>query len=482
MLRLLRVAVLLVLLVAVTPVRGAGEEDEDEVFFGDEAVEEQPAPQPATVPTQRPHARAAPEASIADDEEEEEFNRRLVDQAAGSPSKLPTTMPTDPTSATGTPTPTSVPSATSASTSSMARERPATPAELARAARERAALASPRLSLSSYSWELCALFFFLAYGIVYLYGRRVNDRVATGWALALEELLGTHFAQVGDDADGSGLLSKHSPTTYTLYATGRDHCEWVQATLQLQARQDLYQLIGSLFAPVPDRLVLDVGFAEEEAPDAYVLALLDRRADKGYAADLKARAVRIHPGDVKGIGLPEGTRVLAELKELPALLLTKEVQAALAHSAAHFESLHITDTLHAEWMVPGGAARFARLVFRLPNESSQRTVGAARESALLIATDLLRLTLLVADRVAKMRLPPPVRERMKEVRAREESLRYRAGHAKRQELAQQRRSEKLAELKNRAPLASREAQKKREEKEARQAAKARGPKARILKM
>ena len=41
---------------------------------------------------------------------------------------------------------------------------------------------------------------------------------------------------------------------------------------------------------------------------------------------------------------------------------------------------------------------------------------------------------------------------------------------------------KLAELKNRAPLASREAQKKREEKEARQAAKARGPKARILKM
>ena len=473
MLRLLRVAVLLLLLVAVTPASGSVEEDEDEIFFGDQAVDEQAAPQPAAKPAHKPHARAAAKASIANEEEEEEFNRRLGNQAAGSPSKLPTTMPTDPASATGTPTP----------TSSERRERPATPAELARAARERAALARPRLTLSSYSWEICALGFFLAYGIVYLYGRRSNDRVATGWALALEELLGTQFAQVGDEADGSGPLSKHSPTTYTIYATGRDHCEWMQATLQLQARQDLYQLIGSsIFAPEPDRLVLDVGFAEEEAPDAYVLALLDRRADKSYAADLKARAVRIHYSDLKGIGLPDGTRVLAELKELPALLLTKDVQAALVHNATRFESLHITDMPDAEWMVPGGAARFARFVFRLPNESSQRTVGAARESALLIATELLRLALLVTDRVAKMRLPPTVRERMKEVRAREESLRYRAGHAKRQELAQQRKSEKLAELKNRAPLASREAQKKREEKEARQAAKARGPKARILKM
>ena len=68
--------------------------------------------------------------------------------------------------------------------------------------------------------------------------------------------------------------------------------------------------------------------------------------------------------------------------------------------------------------------------------------------------------------------------------ARETSLRpcFSPGHVMRQELAQQLKAEKLAALKDRAPLANRDAQRKREEKEARQAAKAKGPKARLMKM
>ena len=32
-------------------------------------------------------------------------------------------------------------------------------------------------------------------------------------------------------------LSKLSPTEYCIYASGRDNCEWLQATLQLRGRQ-----------------------------------------------------------------------------------------------------------------------------------------------------------------------------------------------------------------------------------------------------
>ena len=50
------------------------------------------------------------------------------------------------------------------------------------------------------------------------------------------------------------------------------------------------------------------------------------------------------------------------------------------------------------------------------------------------------------------------------------------------EAQQRKNAEKNGALKERAPLANREAQKKREEKEARQQVKARGPRARVMKM
>ena len=166
--------------------------------------------------------------------------------------------------------------------------------------------------------------------------------------------------------------------------------------------------------------------------------------------------------------------VLAELKELPALLLTKEVQAALALCGAYFEQVHISDTIHGAWNVPQGATRIVRLVFRLPKESA-----TPQPQRVDVLADFLRLALHLTDRVARAKLGPALRERLKEGRAREEAIRQRQGHQRRQELAQQRKAEKLAALKDRAPLANREAQRKREEKEARQLAKARGPKARV---
>jgi hypothetical protein len=440
-------------------------DEDDETFFGDPG--ESVSAHPAT--PQKPKGGADGTArtdAVVDDAEEEEFNRRLSDLSQKSPAKAEEAKATRRTKK------------TVSGEKSTPRQRVPTPADLAREARERAAQASPRAALKpgDLVWECAALCFFALFGVVYVFGRKANDRIAIGWAEAIEDLLTKQFASVATE-DG---LTKLSPAEYCIYASGRDNCEWMQATLQLRARQDLYQILASLIAPVPDRLIVDVGLCEPDMADPYVLALLDRRVERKYIeehAELRDRTVPASTADIKG--LAESVHALAEVKELPGLLLNKELQASLALCAGSFEALHVTDTLPADWNLPMGATRVIRFIFRLPKDVGGDGAGAAVAGGtkLMVMTDLLRVVLLSADRLARTRLPQAIKEKIKEAREREASRRE--GHAKRQELGQQKRAERLAALKERAPLADREAQRKREEKDARKAAKAKGPKAKM---
>ncbi len=353
---------------------------------------------------------------------------------------------------------------------------------------------------------------------------------------------------VGADAadDSQIVMTPTTPHTFTLHASGRDGVEWLQATLQLVARQvcalgsdtrrpqnapasprappsahawpgfspplnlrpvptgpraptdgrhsrvtspfphpppqDVFYLAASMLLPVPDRLVIDVGLAADD-DDNFCFAVLDgRRADKHYARDmhdLRALTSRVAPSELRG--MPDHLRVYAELKEIAPLVLTREVLTTLHLHSSWFELLHVTDSRHPRWGLPpcARANRTLRLVVRLPP-------SACTEDGSVLARAAVRLALQLADRLSRIRLSAPLRERVKEGRARAELARIRqegVSAARRHEIALQRKAERLAATRERgaAPL-SREAQRKREEKEARREAKARVPRSRILKL
>lgn len=312
--------------------------------------------------------------------------------------------------------------------------------------------------------EMLALLFIAVYGLNFLWGRRANLAFAQRWAEVFNELLETQFARVGDD---DAIMAQESPDTFTIDATGRERCDWLQAKLQLSGRQDLYQVLQGILVPRPDKLTLDIAIAEDEV-DAYVLAVLDKRLDKAHVQELQDLKTLTSQCSVGDAGLPASVRVLCEQREIAAELLGGEVGATLAAHAELFEQIHFSDFVPAAWGLPSNTKRALHVVFRLPS-------GGGAAAAVEATRPMLRVALLLLDRIGRLRLSQQIKEKLKKGRATAEALKFKEGYKERQEAAQQRKAERLAAQKNKEPLANREAQRKREEKEARQAAKKSGP-------
>lgn len=310
---------------------------------------------------------------------------------------------------------------------------------------------------------MAGLAFIALFGLNYLWGKHTNQTIAKKWGEMFYELLETQFASVGDDG---AILTQESPDTFTIDATGRERCDWLQAKLKLSSRQDLYQVLQGLIAPKPDKLIIDIGIAEEEA-EAYVMAALDKRLDRAYVQelhDLKTLTSQVPSGDA---ALPGSIRVLCEQREIAAELLGGEVGALMQAHGVHFEQIHYTDFVPPAWGLPSTTKRALHVVFRLPVGGADATVEGTRP--------VLRLTLLLLDRIGRLRLSPQLKEKLKKGRASADALKFKEGHQQRQQLAQQKKAEKVVAARNKEPSTNREVQRKREEKEARQAAKKKGP-------
>tara|TARA_B110001452_G_scaffold159703_1_gene132881 strand:+ start:4179 stop:5498 length:1320 start_codon:yes stop_codon:yes gene_type:complete len=408
-------------------------------LFDDEVVDEEP---PAPV-EEKAKPRRAPKQQPQPVEPDEEFDRGKQEAAKGG-------QQTD---------------AKAEERTAQAEERKAQARrklEAAHKARIEARAAGPALPLVG-PMEMLGLLFIAVYGLNYLWGRRTNVAFAQRWGEVFNELLETQFSQVGDD---DAIMAQESADTFTIDATGRERCDWLQAKLQLSSRQDLYKVLQGVLAPRPDKLTLDIAIAEDEV-DAYVLAVLDKRLDKAHVQelhDLKTLTSQCSVGDA---GLPASVRVLCEQREIATELLGGEVGATLAAHAELFEQIHLSDFVPAAWGLPSGTKRALHIVFRLPSGGGAAAVEATRP--------MLRAALLLLDKIGRLRLSQPLKDKLKKGRSTVEALKFKDGHKERQEAAQQRKAEKLAEKKNKEPLANREAQRKREEKEARQAAKKKGP-------
>ena len=90
---------------------------------------------------------------------------------------------------------------------------------------------------------------------------------------------------------------------------------------------------------------------------------------------------------------------------MAAEALGSEVGAALAELGPLLEQLHYTDLVPPAWGLPAETKRALHLVFRLPAGGADAAVEATRP--------MLRLALLLLDRLGRLRLSPQVKEKLR---------------------------------------------------------------------
>ena len=388
----------------------------------------------------KPKVAAKPEAVAPDGDASFSATNSTTELPPSPPSLPPTSLPSEPPSATGA-------LGDDPTMSSAAARNSATPPNkyTSRGWRER-------------PLECGAALFFFLFALNYMRGKRANEGIASSWGVAFLELFESEFSQVGHPSEGA-LLAKDAPNEFSSFLTGRKHVQCLAVKLSLAPRHDLYRLAFSLVLPTPDRLLLTFGFGDADA-DAYVVAAFDKKAEANLKDELERARALCTPAASEAPALAPA-RVLAELRETVGALLGPEMAPAIAAAPDLFESLIYTDEPPSSWELPtdGSCTRALRIALRLPEKHRMRT-------------DLLpvgRAAFALVDRIGKLRLAPKEKERLKEGRAKLRAKAAAAAAAEtREQREAQRRAEKALARGARTPLADREQQKRREEKEARQ--------------
>ena len=360
----------------------------------------------------KPKEAAKSEAVAPDGNASFSATNSTTDLPPSPPSLPPTSLPSEPPSATG--------ALGDDPTSSAAARNSATPPNkyTSRGWRER-------------PLECGAALFFFLFALNYMRGKRANEGIASSWGVAFLELFESEFSQVGHPSEGA-LLAKDAPNEFSSFLTGRKHVQCLAVKLSLAPRHDLYRLAFSLVFPTPDRLLLTFGFGDADA-DAYVVAAFDKKAEANLKDELERARALCTPAASEAPALAPA-RVLAELRETVGALLGPEMAPAIAAAPDLFESLIYTDEPPSSWELPtdGSCTRALRIVLRLPEKHRMRT-------------DLLpvgRAAFSLVDRIGKLRLAPKEKERLKEGRAK---LRAKAAAAAAAETREQREAQRRAE-------------------------------------
>ncbi|TPP56451.1 Coiled-coil domain-containing protein 47 [Fasciola gigantica] len=92
----------------------------------------------------------------------------------------------------------------------------------------------------------------------YLFGRAKNTQLATSWFTSVKPVLTANFAMVGDDGlaePGTGTMLKESEHLYSLWCSGRVHCEAMLVELRLLRRQCLLFTFIGWMRPSYDTIV-----------------------------------------------------------------------------------------------------------------------------------------------------------------------------------------------------------------------------------
>ena len=173
----------------------------------------------------KPKEAAKPEAIAPDGNASFSATNSTTDLPPSPPSLPPTSLPSEPPSATG-----------------ALGDDPTMPSAAARNS-------APPNKYTSRGWrerplECGAALFFFLFALNYMRGKRANEGIASSWGVAFLELFESEFSQVGHPSEGA-LLAKDAPNEFSSFLTGRKHVQCLAVKLSLAPRHDLYRLAFS---------------------------------------------------------------------------------------------------------------------------------------------------------------------------------------------------------------------------------------------
>ncbi|KAG1663828.1 hypothetical protein FOA52_013393 [Chlamydomonas sp. UWO 241] len=324
-----------------------------------------------------------------------------------------------------------------------------------------------RNNINAFYVEIWAAGMLVVYLLCLVVGFIVNKGVAEAWVREYVKpgtLLANNFAYTGP---GSGMgLMRHSASNFMLYASGRRNCRGMLAELSLVPRQDLASLLWCMATPWEDTLTIEVYMAEAAMPPI-VLAVATPKAAKRLQerSDVSRYTKRISTGkEMPAFSQSAGNLcVLAEHSGVVADLLGDEkTQSLLSSSAAamkHFRSLHFTSDNTAS-----KNKHVLTFTFKLPGSCDMAAIAP-----------LMELVPHFIDAVASYKMPPDLRKRALDARAKVAAAVAAEGakdeKQKRQEALTQKRADAAEAMRARVVRMNPEARAKAEEKLAAKASK-----------
>jgi hypothetical protein len=182
----------------------------------------------------------------------------------------------------------------------------------------------------SYYIEVISVAFMIAFGVMYYYGRKENEKLALAWArqyAGRDSIMEKNFSLLGTgDGIDSPLLVKEGQNTFKFYASGRRFCEGLLATMDLKNRHDLIALMWYQVMPRKDELMIEV-FMNDDAMEPIVFALARKKVAKVMhkeTRDLNQFAsILSSPSQRKWV--TEELVVISESRELANDLLTDTI-------------------------------------------------------------------------------------------------------------------------------------------------------------
>ncbi|KAF7261622.1 hypothetical protein EG68_00992 [Paragonimus skrjabini miyazakii] len=342
-------------------------------------------------------------------------------------------------------------------------------------------------SWDNYHLEMLIVSVLLVYLLNYFVGRTKNMQLAAAWFEAHKPLLDAQFAMVGDDGQAepaSGTLLKESEHLYSLWCSGRVHCEAMLVELRLIKRQCLLFMLANWLQPTHDTVVAKV-IMEDTEMDGWVMAVGPKRRLQALAKDHQDLA--FFCPDKRGqrfAGLPESLTVLSEITEATTSMLNVPICKFLTENESSIEYLFFSDQYTGPKPPPEEtpsaklpvAQKVLIFAFRIGNK------GTLSVEHMEAATPLFQFIFYTIDKVCRLRLSKEAKAKSDRNRQRARDSRLKAVHSQRQEAAQSRREERVRANKERI-MAEEDPEKARklEEREQRKEKAKRLPKMKMLK-
>ncbi|CAM6113993.1 unnamed protein product [Calypogeia fissa] len=313
----------------------------------------------------------------------------------------------------------------------------------------------------SYYIEAFSIAFIIAYGFVYYFGRKENEKLALSWAAhyaGKDSVMEKNFSLLGTgDGVDSPLLMKEGQNVFKFYASGRRYCEGLLATMDLKSRHDLITRLWYLISPRKDEITIDV-FMNDENMDTFVFALARKKAAKALQKDIKDlnqfASILSTPSQRKWV--TDDLLVISESRELANDLLTDALldqvfgEKSFEKYASNFVSLHFTDQNPY-----GSHKKILQFKFTIP--PSEHIAEMSR---------LISVVTYFIDAVGRYKLSPQTKSKADTARAKIAHETFKENQSARQEAILRKREERRKALED-AELSklSPEGLRKREEKE-----------------